>query len=165
MREQPPLRHTRESRGTSSSTRESLASFTRVDHLTGVVRLVAGVQVLRRLRRPTSRCRAGTTLNQLYCTLVMITKGGALTRVANAAVADFLEAGRTQVQQHEPSSATCAAGLSQQLLTFDADGDIHGLQQHLFMNTTRLISWTQVKLNLRRPSSPSSLHARTRHCR
>ena len=43
----------------------------------------------------------------------------------NAAVIEGLEAGRTLVQHHEPTSATRAAGLVQLLVSFEFDGDIH----------------------------------------
>ena len=137
--------------------------------------------------------------NQLHYMLVMITKGGALTRVVNAGSGEGLEAWRTLVQYHEPTSATRAAGLLQELLNFDFDGDIHeklvkferdiaryeamgeefpanirigtlirrlpesGLKQHILLNSTRLMTWTDVKLeieNVRRAqmASASSPH-------
>ncbi len=62
--------------------------------------------------------------SQLYYMLVMINKGLSLDRVISAGVNEGLEAWRTLVRFHEPQSRTRAAGLLQELLSFDFDGDV-----------------------------------------
>ena len=60
---------------------------------------------------------------QLYYMLVMITKAAALIRVINAGAGEGLEAWSALPPHHEPASRTRAAGLLQELLSFDVGGD------------------------------------------
>ena len=61
---------------------------------------------------------------QLYYMLIMLCKEGALIRVVNAGPNEGLEAWRLTVRHHEPVSQTRSAGLLQELLNYDFDGDI-----------------------------------------
>ena len=56
--------------------------------------------------------------------LIMLCKEGALTRVVNAGPNEGLEAWRLTKQHHEPFSQTRSAGLLQELLNYDFEGDI-----------------------------------------
>ncbi|CAK0865658.1 unnamed protein product, partial [Prorocentrum cordatum] len=62
--------------------------------------------------------------SQLYYMLVMLNKGLSLDRIVSAGVNEGLEAWRTLVTFHEPQSRTRAAGLLQELLSWDFEGDV-----------------------------------------
>ncbi|CAK0853831.1 unnamed protein product [Prorocentrum cordatum] len=62
--------------------------------------------------------------SQLYYMLVMLNKGLSLDRIVSAGVNEGLEAWRTLVTFHEPQSRTRAAGLLQELLSSDFEGDV-----------------------------------------
>ena len=64
--------------------------------------------------------------SQLYYMLVMICKSSALTRVVNAGPGEGLEAWRSLVLYHEPSSQMRSAGLLLELLAYDFEGDVSG---------------------------------------
>lgn len=64
--------------------------------------------------------------NQLYYMLVMIYKAGALTRFVNAGPCEGAAAWRALVMHHEPMSMTRSAGLLQEVLAYDFEGDISG---------------------------------------
>eukprot|EP00959_Pyramimonas_sp_CCMP1952_P003363 69860-Pyramimonas_sp.AAC.1 len=54
----------------------------------------------------------------------MLNKGLSLDRIVSAGVNEGLEAWRTLVTFHEPQSRTRAAGLLQELLSSDFEGDV-----------------------------------------
>ena len=62
--------------------------------------------------------------SQLYYMLVMLNKGLSLDRIVSAGVNEGLEAWRTLVTFHEPQSRTRAAGLLQELLSWNFEGDV-----------------------------------------
>ncbi|CAK0899647.1 unnamed protein product, partial [Prorocentrum cordatum] len=62
--------------------------------------------------------------SQLYYMLVMLNKGLSLDRIVSTGVNEGLEAWRTLVTFHEPQSRTRAAGLLQELLSWDFEGDV-----------------------------------------
>ncbi|CAK0840427.1 unnamed protein product, partial [Prorocentrum cordatum] len=62
--------------------------------------------------------------SQLYYMLVMLNKGLSLDRIVSAGVNEGLEAWMTLVTFHEPQNRTRAAGLLQELLSWDFEGDV-----------------------------------------
>ena len=61
---------------------------------------------------------------QLYYMMIMLNKGASLDRVVSAGSMEGAEAWRLFVQHHEPTSQTRSAGLLQELLAYDFDGDV-----------------------------------------
>ncbi|CAK0839184.1 unnamed protein product [Prorocentrum cordatum] len=62
--------------------------------------------------------------SQLYHALVMLNKGLSLDRIVSAGANEGLETWRTLIAFHGPQSRTRAAGLLQELLSWDFEGDV-----------------------------------------